>query len=73
MQSLVKLIDSLNEGEVNMDFRLFISTKVSQSFPVKILQDGVKIAVENNSDLKNMMLGNLINIDEEEINKYKNP
>lgn len=67
MQSLVKLIDSLNEGEVNMDFRLFISTKVSQSFPVKILQDGVKIAVENNSDLKNMMLGNLINIDEEEI------
>jgi hypothetical protein len=73
MQSLVKLIDSLNEGEVNMDFRLFISTKVSQSFPVKILQDGVKIAVENNSDLKNMMLGNLINIDEEEINKYNNP
>lgn len=55
-----------------MDFRLFISTKVSQSFPVKILQDGVKIAVENNSDLKNMMLGNLINIDEEEINKYNN-
>jgi len=73
MPSLVKLIDSLQDTEVHMDFRLFISTKVSPVFPVKILQDGVKITIESNSDLKNMMLGTMINIDEDEIKLCANP
>lgn len=73
MQSLVKLIDTLNEPDVHNDFRLFISTKVSAQFPVKILQDSIKVTIESNSDLKNMMLGNMINIDEEEIKLCANP
>lgn len=73
MQSLVKLIDTLHDPDVHMDFRLFISTKVSNQFPVKILQDGIKVTIESNSDLKNMMLGNMINIDEEEIKMCANP
>lgn len=73
MQSLVKLIDTLNEPDVNNDFRLFISTKVSPTFPVKILQDSIKVTIESSSDLKNMMLANMINIDEEEIKLCSNP
>jgi len=67
MPQLVRMIESLKEPDVGDNTRLFLSTNQSATFPVRILQDGIKVTIESNSDLKNMMLGNLVNIDDEEI------
>lgn len=67
MPTLSKMIESLKDPDVGDGCRLFLSTNESSSFPVKILQDGIKIIIESNADLKNMMLGNLMNIDDDDI------
>jgi len=67
MPTLSKMIESLKDPDVGDGCRLFLSTNESSSFPVKILQDGIKITIESNADLKNMMLGNLMNIDDDDI------
>lgn len=69
MPTLSRMIETLKEPDVGDGMRLFLSTNESTSFPVKILQDGIKVTIESNSDLKNMMLGNLLNIDDEEVSE----
>lgn len=73
MPTLTRMIESLKEPEVGDNTRLFLSTNQSATFPVRILQDGIKVTIESNSDLKNMMLGNMQNIDDEEVSFCDKP
>lgn len=45
MESIVKKISS-GETEVNPDFRLFLSSMPTNSFPVTVLQNSIKVTNE---------------------------
>jgi len=56
MPTLEKLVEDLNLGTINSEFRLFLTTASIPNFPVSILQDGIKMTVETSGDVKQMML-----------------
>jgi len=51
-------------GQVHRDFRLFLTSQPTPDFPVSILQNAVKISVENPNNLK----ANLLRVWENNIN-----
>nr|XP_045000110.1 dynein axonemal heavy chain 14 [Jaculus jaculus] len=58
MPKLCATVDSFNRPDVTLDpdFRLWLSSKSYSSFPIPILQKGIKIAVETPQGLKNNLL-----------------
>lgn len=56
MQTLEKLVEDLKKPDIHPEFRLFLTTASSPSFPVSILQEGIKMTVETSGDVKQMLL-----------------
>ncbi|XP_074241361.1 dynein axonemal heavy chain 14 isoform X3 [Saimiri boliviensis] len=58
MPRLCTLIESFNSPDITVDpeFRLWLSSKSYSSFPIPILQKGLKIAVESPQGLKSNLL-----------------
>ncbi|XP_072105024.1 dynein axonemal heavy chain 6-like isoform X2 [Mobula birostris] len=58
MPTLQAIVESLKQPGVNLDpdFRLFLSSKSDQTFPISILQDAMKVTVEPPKGLKNKLL-----------------
>ncbi|XP_051881424.1 dynein axonemal heavy chain 6-like [Pristis pectinata] len=58
MPTLQAVVESFKQPGVNLDpdFRLFLSSKSDQTFPISILQDGMKVMVEPPKGLKNKLL-----------------
>ena len=45
-----------NAGGVHRDFRLYLSSQPTEEFPAQVLQNSVKLAVENANNLKANLL-----------------
>ncbi|KAH0569467.1 Dynein heavy chain [Spironucleus salmonicida] len=58
LQILNNQLDILysNKQEIHKDFRLFLSSQACDEFPVQILQNSVKVSVENPNNLKSNLL-----------------
>ncbi|XP_059839458.1 dynein axonemal heavy chain 6-like [Hypanus sabinus] len=58
MPTLQAIVESFKQPGVNLDpdFRLFLSSKSDQTFPISILQDAMKVTVEPPKGLKNKLL-----------------
>uniref|UniRef100_A0A8D2C9B8 Dynein axonemal heavy chain 14 n=1 Tax=Sus scrofa TaxID=9823 RepID=A0A8D2C9B8_PIG len=58
MPKLCAIVESFNNPDVTIEpeFRLWLSSKSDNSFPVPVLQRSLKIAVENPQGLKNNLL-----------------
>ncbi|XP_033617900.1 dynein heavy chain 6, axonemal-like [Fukomys damarensis] len=58
MPQLCAIVESFNRPDVTIDpeFRLWLSSKSDSSFPIPILQKGVKVAVELPQGLKSNLL-----------------
>ncbi|XP_013362490.1 PREDICTED: dynein heavy chain 14, axonemal isoform X4 [Chinchilla lanigera] len=58
MPRLCAIVESFNRPDVTIDpeFRLWLSSKSDSSFPIPILQKGVKVAMELPQGLKNNLL-----------------
>jgi len=72
MSSLEKIVEDLGKAEVNNEFRLFLTTSSTPSFPVSILQDAIKMTVETSGDVKQMMLNAYQSIDDDYLDSNKN-
>lgn len=73
MPVLEKLVEDLGNQEVNSEFRLFLTTASSPSFPVSILQNSIKMTVETSGDVKQMMLNAYQNYPDDYLESSKDP
>jgi len=56
---------------VNSEFRLFLTARPCNRFPIPLLQYGIKVAYENPKGLKKNMMGSLMKYDDEYMNNIK--
>lgn len=73
MSTLEKLVEDLKKVDVHPEFRLFLTTGSTTDFPVSILQDGIKMTVENSGDVKQMLLNAYSNYTDEYSDTCRNP
>ena len=74
MPTLVKTCEDLSNGvhEVHKDFRLWLSSEPSPSFPSTILENGIKLTIEPARGIKANLLGSFSNLDPEFLEISKN-
>jgi len=66
LESIVeKLIDQEAAGSLNQDFRLWLTACPSPTFPISILQNGIKMTIEPPKGLRLAMLRSYLSIDPE--------
>jgi len=70
MTQLEVIVESMNDPDINNDFRLFLTTAPSESFPISLLQDGIKMTMETKGDVKQMMLNVYGDLDESIVSSH---
>lgn len=65
MPTLEKIQEQVDESQMNNDYRLWLTTFSSPSFPVPVLQSGIKLTNEPPKGLKANMKGTLTEVGEE--------
>lgn len=71
MPTLEKMIESIVEGTPNPKFRLWLSSSPVDSFPISILQRGIKMTTEPPKGLRANMMTLFNTIGEEQFNRCK--
>lgn len=72
MGELEKICEEFNEN-VHRDFRLWLTSMPSVSFPISVLQNGVKMTIEPPQGLRSNLLRTYKNIDDKELEDCKKP
>jgi len=73
MPALEEIQDEMVPEELNPEYRLWLTSKPEKSFPVSILQNGVKITNEPPKGIKANLKGTFQNLTDEDYNCSKKP
>lgn len=67
MADLERICEELDES-INKDFRLWLTSMPTNSFPISVLQNGVKMTLEPPSGLRSNLLRTYARLDDTELN-----
>jgi dynein heavy chain len=70
MPDLERIVEDLDEN-IHRDFRLWLTSMPTQSFPISVLQNGVKMTIEPPQGLRANLLRSYANISEDELNSCR--
>jgi len=72
MPELEKICEDLNEN-LHKDFRLWLTSMPTPSFPISVLQNGIKMTLEPPTGLRSNMLRTYNTIDDKDLNDCRRP
>ena len=67
MPSLERLVEQIDKDRVNKDFRLWLTSMPSPSFPAHILQNGSKLTIEPPRGVKANLLRTYLSITDKQL------
>jgi len=73
MPKLENIVDNLEAANPHRDFRLWMTSMPSKTFPVSVLQNSVKMTLEPPSGLKQNVLGTYETLDWKEVEDTTKP
>lgn len=68
MPSLERLVEQIDKDRVSKDFRLWLTSMPSSSFPVYILQNGSKLTIEPPRGIKANLLRTYLSLNDKQLN-----
>lgn len=72
MSELERICEDIDES-ASKDYRLWLTSMPTNTFPISVLQNGVKMTLEPPSGLRNNLMRSYARLDDNELNICKKP